>query len=293
MNVCHAIGLVALAGQIALAGTPRIHAERCASLDGPAIEAALFRELAFAPATARADLGDLGIDIVCTDPVHAEIRVGDGAVREVDLADEPAALRVKLVALAIIEELDIREPQLVAAVETTLIVAPAREHESVSPPARAPSAHEVTVRGGVRVIAWDRDVLTTLGAELDLGPLRIGMVAALGPSHEPTGTPYLFAVSLSRTLACSHGDTMLCLVARADLGLYGVSLTSREAQVMTTHLYTDYSDLSIGVEARRDALGVRWLAGVELGAGDGMFVEEPYLERVDGPFVSTTFGASW
>ena len=282
-----------LASSTALAGTPRIHVERCESLDAAAVEAAVARELAIDPVAKRVDVT---VEIECPDGVHAHVRVEPGAhVRDLDLSEEPAALRVKLVALAIAEVIAVLdyEPSLPLASPAPPPVdrvAPAPA-ALIAEPARRP---EVTVRAGVRVIAWDQDMMTTVAADLDIGLVRVGLFAALGEARSATGTPYLIALALGRNLACSHGRTSVCIVARGELGFDGVSIHPPQTPaIMSRHFYAGYWDASVGLEVRRRMLGVDWLVGVDLGAGDGLIVEDDYLEHLDGPFAAATLGMSW
>ncbi len=284
-RICLALGL---ASATAAAGPLRVDAERCASLDAGALGVAVDRELALAPARDRA-IDGVAVEIACPDGIHARVRITPGAVaRDLDLGEEPVALRVKFVALAVAELVG-----TLAASPPSSPAPPSPIDDGENPPVPvAPTVvtRDLTMRAGLRVMGWDH-VLSTLLVDLDVGPVRVGLTAALG--HESLGMPYLVEASVSRALACSRGATSVCLVARAGAGFYGMSIHKADGDVMDQTLLGGYYDASIGIEAKRRIAGWNWIAGLDIGAGDGMLVEADYLEQFDGPFAAATLGASW
>jgi hypothetical protein len=274
---------VLLAGTSAVAAPASVDTSRCAVLDPTALESAVRRELALEPGRGEG----LAIEIACPDGIHAHIRVGS-LETELDLGEEPAALRVKFVALAIAELVESVAPPPAPA--TPIVVA--TEHEQPLPtPIAAPTHIELAVRAGVRVIAWNQHLMSTLAVDFDIGIGRIGITAALGDDHGGMGKPYLLALSVAHDVVCARGDTTICLVGRGDIGMYGVSF--RDDSRMDDMLYAGYWDLAAGVEVRRRIGGVGWIAGIDLGGGDGLIIESKYLEQLDGPFAVATLGASW
>ncbi len=283
--IARAVGLaLVLASTSATAGKLHVHAERCAGIEGATLETAVHRELALAPErSGTAD--DLAVEITCADDgVHARVRLEPGAItRDLDLSEEPLALRIKFVALAIAELVETQEislpPRAIADGEVPPTLIASRE-----------TTRDMTVRAGVRVMGWDH-VMTAFSAELDLGPVRLGLSAALG--RERLGMPYLVEATLSRALVCSATQTRVCLVARGAIGVYGISIHKNDGDVMDQSLTGGYWDASLGIEARRRIAGWNWIAALDVGAGDGAIVEQDYLERYDGPFAAATLGTSW
>jgi hypothetical protein len=152
------------------------------------------------------------------------------------------------------------------------------------------AARDLALRAGVRVMGWNH-VMSALSAEIDLVPMRVGVSAAVG--RERDGMPYLVEATIGRALACTRTQTRICLVARGAVGVYGVSIHRNDGDVMDQSLNGAYWDASLGVEAMRVIAGWRWLAALDVGAGDGLLVEQDYLERYDGPFAAATVGTSW
>lgn len=293
-----ALALVVLTGGRARADHLQLHAERCASLDPAALDLAVRRELDLDPEVARR-VGAASVAVVCADGIHARVQLapegaGGPVARDLDLSEEPPALRVKLVALAIAELVDIEA----AAPEPAMIPRPSVDPEDAPParvgPVRAPVRPVgVTLRGGMRLVAGDADPMATIAADLDEGVARVGLVAALGDGRRESGRPYILAITLARTLACSRGQTSVCLIARAEGGFAGASFRSDDERFMDHSVYAGYGDLTVGFEIRRRVAGWNWVADVDLGAADGLIVESPYLEHLDGPFAVAALGMTW
>jgi len=281
---------------------PQIHAERCPILPAAALAAAIARELALAP-TLASHAASWRIDLDCPDAIHARVQIEPGPTREpvtvdLDLSEEPDALRVKLVAVAVAELANLvdvaHEP---AAMPSTPAIdpedAPPPVLGAVATPSMPPRSPGVSVRGGLRIIAGHAEPMPTVSADLEVGPVRLGLVTAIGSAHRSEGTPYILALTVGRTLGCSRGRTSLCLVVRGEAGFVGAEIRLDDTAIMERNLYAGYGDLAVGFEVRRRLAGWNWIADVDLGAADGMVVEAQTLERLDGPFAVGAVGVSW
>ncbi len=297
---------VAAFASVARAEPLVVHAERCTSLDAAALSAAVDRELALAPGGQDATQ-PIAVDITCPDKIHARVSIAfaptaapadDARSRDLDLSEEPPPLRIKLVALAIAELVDELRAEsaapLPAVAPATIDIDDAPSSVRVRGADGLPSPR-ATVRGGLRMIAGGPP-MPTLSAEIDARWFRLGLVtaAAVGDDHRTLGMPYFVGVTASRRLLCSHGRTAMCMIARAEAGLEGESVGADYDNYYMGHtVYATYADLAVGFEARRRFAGWNWVAGIDVGGGDGLVMENKYLERLDGPFAVTTLGASW
>jgi hypothetical protein len=283
---------VILASSVAAAEAIHVRAEHCATLDSNALDQAVGRELALdLELAARAQ--NAAISLECPDGLHAYVRADPGGlVTEVDLGDEPTELRVKLVALAIAElivAVDSKPAPLVSSRdnENPLLVARAKTKRK---PMRGPG---VTARAGVRVFADELYPMASMSADLELGPIQIGVLAALGESHLFTSVPYLFTGTVGRRLLCSPGGTSVCMVARGDVGLAGVSIYESAMEIAGRDVRSFYADLTTGIELRRQIFACKALADLEVGFAHGLVVDALSLVHLNGPFATAGVGVQW
>jgi hypothetical protein len=281
---------VMLASAVAFAD-PHVDAARCTSLDAREVDVAVTRELALAPRLA-ARARQLTISLECPDGLHATVHLDPGAVsRELDLDDEPAELRVKLTALAIVELIDMFDAVAAAAPPS-----PARDDET---PPRFGAAKKkapgpaIAFRAGVRLFADDTYPMATFAADLELGPIQVGLSSALGEGHRFTGVPYIVAATVARRLICSLGTTSVCFVFRGQAGIAGVSIYDDSMALMEHSVHSAYADLTVGLELQRRFGVFKGLASLELGAADGLVVEAQSFVHLDGPFALTGIGVQW
>jgi hypothetical protein len=288
-------------GTRASADPLHVHGERCAAIDPAALDVAVGRELALDPKLASV-AQRITVVLECPDALHAQLHVepdpADGPLsRELDLSDEPAELRVKLVALSIAELIDALAA-MPASQPAPPSLSPARavtrEPEvPVHIAATAPSSRgpKITVRAGIRLFADDQDPMPTLSADLEVGPVQLGLATAIGDNHRFNGLPYIVAVTISRRLICSDGQTSLCMLARGEAGFAGVSIAG--STLMDRSVHTGYGDIALGFEIERRFQEWNALAGFEIGTAEGLVMEAAYLEHLNGPFAVAGIGVKF
>jgi hypothetical protein len=299
------LGILGLVGVALPTGTARadvlhIHGEHCAAVDLVALDVAVGRELALDPKlSAVAERVSVVLD--CADDLHAQLRIepepAEGPLsRELDLSDEPAELRVKLVALSVAELIDVLAStpvaQQPAPPSTTAVIKKGPEAPLqltvASPPSRGP---KITVRAGIRLFADDQDPMPTVSADLEVGPVQLGLATAIGDNHRFNGLPYIVAITVSRRLTCSDGPVALCMVARAEAGFAGVSIAG--STLMDRSVHTGYGDIALGFEIERRFHEWNALAGFEIGTAEGLVMEAAYLEHLNGPFAVAGVGVKF
>jgi hypothetical protein len=287
------------ASAVAMADPVHVHVERCAMLDSDALDTAVTRELVLDPKLAS-HARQLAVSLECADGLHANLRIepapADGPLaRELDLGEAPAELRVKLVALAIAELIDIE-----ATEPAPRALAPTHSDDDDSPPrivAQKPSqprGPKITARAGLRVFADDQYPMASISGDLELGPVQVGLATQLGQGHRFTSIPYIVAVTVAHRVVCSDGRSSLCMVVRGEVGFAGVSIyeDSPHAQ-MPESIHSTYGDLTFGFELRRQFDGYKGLAGIEIGAADGLVVEALSFVHLNGPFATAVLGVQW
>jgi len=296
---CLGLAIVATAAT-ARADAFHVHGEHCAAIDLAALDVAVGRELALDPKLAPV-ARRITVVLECSDDVHAQLRVEpDPATgplsRELDLSDEPVELRVKLVALSIAELIDVLAAMPASQPPPPSTTARAFSREAEAPaqlaaspqPSRGP---KITVRAGIRLFADDQDPMPTISADIEVGPVQLGLATAIGDNHRFNGLPYIVAVTVSRRLICSDGPTSLCMLARGEAGFAGVSIAG--STLMDRSVHTGYGDIALGFEIERRFQEWNALAGFEIGTAEGLVMEAAYLEHLNGPFAVAGIGVKF
>jgi hypothetical protein len=293
------LGGLVLSSATANADVLHVHSERCAAVDPVALDVAVGRELALDPKLVTA-AERTTITLECSNDLHAQLRVepgpaGEPLVRDIDLSDEPAELRVKLVALSVAELIDVLAatpasqpaPSVIPAIVKTRPDAPQLIQVAPSP-SRGP---KITVRAGIRLFADDQDPMPTVSADLEVGPVQLGLATAVGDNHRFNGLPYIVAVTVSRRFTCSDGPVALCILARAEAGFAGVSIA--DSTLMDRSVHTGYGSIALGFDIERRFHDWNALAGFEIGTAEGLVMEAAYLEHLNGPFAVAGIGVKF
>jgi hypothetical protein len=326
-----ACGTLVLSTAPAQAG-PRLLLERCVAFDRTELLRDVKRELAVLPA-ATADRWV--VSLICDDAVTAIVRVESQdsrqiAERAVDLGEVSSDLRPRLigvVAASLIEAV-LAAP---ASVQDTTAVTAAPSEDDVRPPAREiapavmstvalargptspgavskPREVRLALTTGARLYVESPRPLLQLGAEIDLGFLAVGLVAAVSTGVAPevggpyyfTGDerfhPYLGAVSLRRALGCRRGrGNELCLHLRLEGGLTVVTVElSRPDRGFGPELGR-FAAATVAFEARRQIRAVDAGLWLEVGWSEGTTAHIPgdTLVSFGGVVAMTHLGLRW
>jgi hypothetical protein len=249
---------------------PPIELARCEALDGDALTRALDRELAAVPADAS-----LAIAVACASPLLVDVRVRTASTeleRSLDLAEVPADLRARLVALVTAELVvaALGRPDRVPAraIERRGVADgdPGLTRRAAPIHEPGPQPHAWTAAAGPRLYSRAATPLAEVTADFMLAPVRLGVTAALGQVHDSLGTlrPYLATATATLPLRCAGAATTACVSARGELGVAGV--WARPAAMATAHaLAAPYAQLGLAVELARAFDG--WVGAVGLDAG--------------------------
>src|SRR5262245_41059921 len=105
-------GALVLACASAAAADPRVDLDRCDALDRGAVKKAVDAELAGIAADKLAAVGDRAVVVACPDAVTAHLQLepapSSGPIaRSLDLGEVPGELRPRLVALAVVEVVEV------------------------------------------------------------------------------------------------------------------------------------------------------------------------------------------
>jgi hypothetical protein len=278
-------------------------AEHCPDLDPVVLDAAVTQALALDPRMVAIAVRVI-VWLDCGDALHARVRVerglGDPPLeRELDLGEEPPELRIKLVALVVAELIDALastpETAAMAPPPTSPVTAPviAPGPGSSAGASTAKRVPAITLRAGVRMFADDQAPMATFSADLDVGPLQLGLATAIGDDNGLVGTSYIIAVAASRRLVCTRGGTTLCLVGRGEAGFSGVSIRTTSVDAMPRSVHSGYGHLGLGFEVDRSFGAWSALADVDVGYADGLVMETQVLAHLDGPFAVAGLGVRW
>ena len=144
----------------ALAAPVHVDVERCPALDADAVDVAVARELAMDPKLVER-ARQVAISLECPDGLKVNAKIvpdptAGRLARELDLAEEPAGLRVKLVALAVAELVDELDATPARRAPGHII-----DDEDDAPPrvvVKTPTLHapNITLRAGLRLFADDQ-----------------------------------------------------------------------------------------------------------------------------------------
>ncbi|HUJ60636.1 MAG TPA: hypothetical protein VLX92_19175 [Kofleriaceae bacterium] len=292
---------LAIASVAALAAVanaePRVELARCTAFDVRALRVAIDRELPTDPALRTRDFA---IVVECPDLATASLHVepvpADGAIaRTVDLGEVPTDLRLKLLALAVAELVEVAAsdtsgpaPQVLVPVTDTIapVIRPAprapppriaaapppdlEQVVSTGAPAPHPARWSLAPSVGMRLYTSTPTALAQAGAELALPWLRIGVRGALGTGSDALGSfrPYLATATVARDLACRAG---LCLVARIEGGVAGVTARPASTAVAIAHdASAAYGQATLAGELVHRFTGWSVLASIEAGWAEGL-----------------------
>jgi hypothetical protein len=130
-------GALVLAGAGTAAADPRVDLDRCEALDRNAVRKAVDAELAGLAADKLAAVGDRAVVVACPDAVTAHLQLepapASGPIaRSLDLGEVPGELRPRLVALAVVEVVEVA-----ALIGAGAIEPPAPVEPSAPPPDKA------------------------------------------------------------------------------------------------------------------------------------------------------------
>jgi len=310
----------------AAADPPRVDLARCTAFDAQALRKALAREL-----PGDAPPNHFAVIVACPDLVTANLHVepvpADGPIaRSLDLGEVPGDLRIKLLALAIAELVEVassaaapnkpraygdpRDPTSLSDAD------PKAPRPDRSPKPRAPSPPSVaaidppivveqrttpTPRepitlgpiAGVRVFTATHTMMADLGAELTLPWLRVGARGAVGTDRDALGTlhPWLVTVTAARQLACLGPG---CALVRGEAGMVGV-VTHASTAATGANASTAYAQASLAVEVHHRFHGWTAAATVDVGYAAGMIAraESRAVSSLAGVVGIASLGARW
>jgi hypothetical protein len=300
--------LATFAGVARAHADPVIELDRCGVLDRPSLRAAIDGELAVTPPAAR--LEDATLTVECPSEATARISVEARArsvrlARELTLDEVAPDLRVKLVAVALVE----------------LVEVAATQHDQLpSPPASGPSSHMVvstqraiaSARGappttsavaivshaGVRTFASRPIALAYTGLDVELRWLALGVAGSIGSASDPLGalTPYLATATASTAPACVGAQERICVRAHGELGVAGARAHAANSLVAASNALGPYAQLGVGSAVEhsfQSSFGV--VLGVDAAVAKGLVVasQERTPVRLDGLVFTATLGLRW
>jgi hypothetical protein len=325
---------LALAPHLARA-EPHVELARCTAFDVRALRLAIDRELPTEPALRARDFA---VVVECPDAatarLHVEPAFADGMVaRELDLGEVPDDVRLKLLALAVAELVEVagadtsgpappaaaidlppqQQPPVVRAhataglpvtastVDGSAQASPIDSGLGATTTATArpsPSRATFGVTAGVRYYASTPTALAQLGLELGLPWLRVGVRGAIGETSVALGTlqPYVATVTLARALVCSSSPTSLCLLARVEGGVAGVMAQARSPVLATaSDASALYGQGSLAGELARTFAGWSLLVSLEAGWSTGMVARSNGSDAaaLAGVLAIASVGARW
>ena len=73
----------------------------------------------------------------------------------------------------------------------------------------------------------------------------------------------------------------------------GVSIYEDSMANVSHSVHSVYGGLALGFEVSRQFTGWKGLAGIEIGAADGLVVMAQSFVHLDGPFATTSVGVQW
>ena len=305
--VATAAGLVPLVARADPA--PRVDLSRCDLFDATAVIGAIAAELGSTPAERLQDLLRVTVTIDCPDLVTAHITVepsrrGDRLEKGVDLGDLPADLRLRLLALAVAELVDVA---LTVVAENA--AAPPADREPASardqaanaggpaevgrgPPggeptagqpgqggsalaaARRPRAGDDAGRGrglarlGVRFFGSEHAPMIDLSVGFARGRLTIDAFVASRQAVDPLGDLRATVGGLGGAvhLGCrGFPGAWLCAGGRAAVGLASISADSAHPLIDANDVLGIYAEAGPRLEARLEY--ARWSGSFVLDAG--------------------------
>jgi hypothetical protein len=281
---------IALLAPSVAAAQPRVDLDRCV-LDAGSLRKAIDAELATIKPERVAAIGDRAIVVECPDAVTAHLRLEPGfdgpLARSVDLGEVPGELRLRLVALAVVE---LTEAAALIAIATPPTTEPEPDPDPPSttprttpadpaplreptPPAfvepvrdEPPVAHVtarralgepsrpklmVSPRLGIRIYASQPVPMIDAATDVVIGPFAVGAGIAAGQTDDTLGTvrPILVTAIAGVTLACWRSNALeLCASTRGRAGAAIAASSSSMTGVVADTATVPYVELAGQIE---------------------------------------------
>jgi hypothetical protein len=315
---------------------PRVDMQRCV-LDAAALKKAVDAELATIKPERSSAVGDRAIVVECPDAVTAHLRVepafGDGPLaRTVDLGEVPGELRLRLVALAVVELTEaaamivlatpatsqpapppatprtsaidptpLRDPQP-AFVEPTRVDAPVANTAITSRSAlgdRRRRTSMIAPRVGVRVYASRPVLMADVGVDVVIGPFAVGGGVAGGQISDELGTvrPILATAAAGVTLGCLRPQRVeICASGRGRAGVAIAQSSTAMPGIIADSAVAPYLELAGQLElAWRRPQVPAVFAFAETGWASGLVAlsDGRDVVHLDGPLVTAGAGLRW
>ncbi len=323
--------MLALAGTAS--ATPRIDLSRCIAFDELALRRAILHELSPTSSSTR----DFTVVVTCPDLVTASAVIdpepGDGPLkRDLNLGEVPGDLRVKLLALAIAELVEVADgsaPPIVRPEQThppeppgpspkpkakpepppadaakdepkKKRVASDGDHESFDGGgglvAHVSPSHQtwaISPRIGARVYPATPRPLVDVGAEVSYARFRLGIEGAVGQRSEALGTMRPYLATASLARELVCGHA-LCTLARIAGGLVGVSAEATAGATAHSAMAA-YGEAVLGVEWSHAFDGWSLIAAVDGGWAEGLIAKANGADAVQlaGLTFAGSVGARW